>query len=79
MAKDQEKALRLRLHKINLQAAGLVVRGQNGGNNNNTNSPSMFDSSDTGGNSTFPFSLRGGGGKPKRGNGHILGGFSSMV
>lgn len=75
MAKDQEKALRLRLHKINLQAAGLVVKGQNGGNNNSN----MFDSSggDAGGNSGFPFNLRGNGGKPKRGN--MLGGFHTMV
>lgn len=81
MAKDHEKALRLRLHKINLQANGLIVKGQN--NNNNS---SMFESSggDAGGNSGFPFNLRGNnnnnnGGKPKRGVGNILGGYHTMV
>lgn len=75
MAKDHEKALRLRLHKINLLAAGLIVKGQNGGNNNSN----MFETSsgDTGGNSGFPFNLRGNAGKPKRGN--MLGGFHAMV
>ncbi|TID20990.1 hypothetical protein E6O75_ATG05755 [Venturia nashicola] len=74
MAKDHEKALRLRLHKINLQAAGLIVKGQNGNNNSN-----MYESSggDAGGNSDFPFNLRGNGGRPKRGN--MLGGFHTMV
>ncbi|QDS71962.1 hypothetical protein FKW77_001138 [Venturia effusa] len=77
MARDHEKALRLRLHKINLQAAGLIVKGQNGGNTGNS---SMFESGDAGGSSGFPFNLRGNnGGKPKRGPGNVQGGLHTMV
>lgn len=77
MAKDQEKALHLRLHKINMQAANLVVKAPNQGTNNN-GMPSMYDDGEAGGKGGFPFSLRGGG-KPKRGAGGMLGGFSNMV
>jgi hypothetical protein len=79
MAKEQEKALRLRLHKINLQAAGLVVKGQNGGSNMNQ-MPGMYDEGDSGSKGGgFPFNMRGGGGKPKRGPGNMMGGFANMI
>jgi hypothetical protein len=76
MAKEQEKALRLRLHKINMQAANLVVKSPNQGSNNN-NMPGMFEDGGDNNKGGFPFSLRGGG-KPKRGGG-MLGGFANMV
>jgi hypothetical protein len=80
MAQHTERALRLKLHKINMQAAGLIVKSVPASNGSSLLTGAFDDEGQRhGGIGGFMNFKSSNTGKLKRGSSGIGGGFSNMI